>query len=125
MPTFTLTAAMTSQSRLAAFPPPASTLEGQVVDPERRRVRFRRDPAGIFYELQLVPDDELTLRVVRHDQVIGSTETLGALRRTRLGWRSDPPPGTSAAHKDALRDIARTWSRLPYLAPDKVAPPDK
>jgi hypothetical protein len=108
---------MTSQSRIAAFPPPASAQEGLVVDPERRRVRFRRDPAGIFYELRRVPDDELTLRVVHHDEIIGSVETLGSLRRTRLGWRSDPPPGTSAARKDILRDIARTWSRLPYLAP--------
>ena len=103
-------------------PPTRASQEGLVLDPERRRVRFRRDPAGIFYELRSVtvagaePEDELALEVVKVDEVISTAESLGALRRTRLGWRSDPAPGANAARKDILRDIARTWSRLPYLA---------
>ncbi len=82
-------------------------------------MRFRRDPVGIVYELRIVEDDPLGLFVFRLDEVIGSSEYLGVLRRTRLGWRSEPVPGSTAARKDALRDIARTWSRLPYLVPVK------
>ena len=99
-------------------PPSARTSpDGAVLDPERRRVRFRRDPVGIVYELRLVEGDASSLVVARLDEVIGVSELLGMLRRTRLGWRPEPALGTSAARKDVLRDIARTWSRLRYLAP--------
>ena len=85
--------------------------EGAVLYPTERRVRLRHEPVGFVYELR--EQDDATYDVVHIDTVTGETTPVGTIRR--VGVRLTADKTGRRRTDDALRLVARAWSKLPFL----------